>query len=83
MHVAKHVVPGSLRAQTAGPDSRDRLYVGGDPPFDPVVTLRNRWEPEVDHLMRQDPVLFEIGQGRVPAHRDPARRSTITEAPAV
>src|SRR5215831_6215208 len=58
------VVPYALRRKIPRLDPGNRLHVGRESFFDPVMLSINRWERQVHHLVGHYPVALEVLFGR-------------------
>ena len=61
VHVAHHVVPHALRLQVAHHHPRQRLNVGGQSLFHPVLVVGQRGKRRVHQLVRHHPVVIQVG----------------------
>jgi hypothetical protein len=59
-HVAHHVRPNPLRAETPGLGTRDRLHIGGEALLDPLVLPGHRGKSHVYKFMGHGPVMLQL-----------------------
>ena len=79
-HTVHHAAPHLLSSQVSNLGSGNRLHIGCDSFLHPKMAVRDGWKTEVNHFMRQLPVILEIGECRMLTHRDPASRPRFAEA---
>src|ERR1700683_855955 len=77
------VAPYFRGAQIADLSARDRFHIGRDSFLDPVMLPGNLRKREMDHFMRHDPVVVQIGFGGGMSQRDSDLRGAVgNESPA-
>jgi hypothetical protein len=59
-HVAHHLRPNSLRAETPDLGTRDRLHIGGEALLDPMVLPGHRGKSHVYKFMGHGPVMLQL-----------------------
>jgi hypothetical protein len=69
-HVASHIVPHSLGRKLPGLNTGYRLDVHRNPFLDPVVSSVHGRKGQVDHFVREHPIIVELRNGCVFPERD-------------
>ena len=72
--------PHLLSGQSSNLGSGNRLHVGCDSFFDPMMAVLDGWKTEMNHFVGQLPVVVEIGQGGMLTHPNPASRPGFTKS---
>src|SRR5258707_13123244 len=70
-HAIHHIAPYALGSQSSNLGSGDRRHIGRYAFFDPMMTPRHPWKTEINHLVRQHPIVVEIGCSDMLTYRDP------------
>ncbi len=78
-HEADEFGPDLLGTQMAGLRARNRLDVGREAFFDPVMLGGDRWKRQVHQFVNHDPIVGELSFGDGAAEHDAYRRAAIRE----